>query len=613
MLFLYAKGFRSTPARSCLMVWMTEAQFQDMMQQLIAAGLVTAKSSDEFAFRHAMLQDAVYATLLRRERRDLHRIVAETLERLSADSPDRQLADLAYHYYAAEAWQPAFDYSRRVGERAQALYAPHEAVEHFTHALKAEQYLQHDPSPDLFRARGLAYETLGEFERARADFEDALAAARPRHDPLAEWQSFIDLGELWAGRDYSRTGAYYRQAMELARSFDDPAILAHTLNRLANWHVNVEQPVEARRYHTEALEIFNRLNHTQGIAETLDLLGMTTMLSGDLMAAQHYYEQAVKMFRDANDQTALASSLAALSLQGANYQTNFLLSALNLVDGVRHGEQALQIAREIKWRAGEAFACIMLATAYGSRGEYDRALALFEQGTDIAEAIQHRQWMTSAYCLLGALYLDLLQLPMAQASLERALTLAREIGSRHWLRTAGGLLACTHVQQRDWAQAEIVVDSVTGDDALPQTVGQRQVWCAKIELALARRKPDQALQLIEQYLSSTPQVSLDGAHSILRIAKLQGEALLQLNRLGEAEESLRAAQSIALEQGARPLLWRICAVQARLYHAWERDAEAENKLAEAGAIVDALSLHVPDQALKTHFLSAAKASLTISD
>ena len=140
------------------------------------------------------------------------------------------------------------------------------------------------PSPTpvgVRRARGLAYETLGDFERARADYEAALRGARARCDQRAEWQALLDLGAFWAAHDYARAGEYLRQALDLARALDDPASLAHSLNRLGNWLANTGHPVEGCRRHREALALFETLGDRPGIADTLDLLGMAHVLSGD--------------------------------------------------------------------------------------------------------------------------------------------------------------------------------------------------------------------------------------------------------------------------------------------------------------------------------------------
>src|SRR2546428_3355344 len=138
-----------------------EAQLLPLIKELIAAQLVVEESAEQFAFRHALTRQAVYGQLLVRERKALHRTIAETFERLYASTLEAHLADLASHFSEAEAWEQALEYGRRAGEQAQALYAPQAAALHFTRALDAASHLSLTPPANLYRARGLAYETLG--------------------------------------------------------------------------------------------------------------------------------------------------------------------------------------------------------------------------------------------------------------------------------------------------------------------------------------------------------------------------------------------------------------------------------------------------------------------
>src|SRR6202022_769114 len=75
-----------------------EAQLLRLIKELMAAPLVVEESAEQFAFRHALTRQAVYAQLLVRERKALHRTIAETFERLYASSIEAHLADLAAHF-----------------------------------------------------------------------------------------------------------------------------------------------------------------------------------------------------------------------------------------------------------------------------------------------------------------------------------------------------------------------------------------------------------------------------------------------------------------------------------------------------------------------------------
>src|SRR5205085_12271634 len=271
--------------------------------------IIREQGIDGYDFSHDKLREGAYAALSRARRRLLHRRVADARERLSASSPDAYLADLAYHFYKAGAWEKALAYGQRAGEQAYRLYAPRAAIEQFTRALDAAQRGSIPPPALLYRLRGQAYETLGEFEHAQADCKTTLQIAQSARNLHAEWQALMDLGFLWAQCDYTQAGTCFQQALALARSMDDPLTLAHSLNRLGNWHLNVEQPLEALRSHQEALAVFQQAQDQHGIAETYDLLGMTSCLGGNLLQGSAYCQQAIALFQQFDDRQPLASSL----------------------------------------------------------------------------------------------------------------------------------------------------------------------------------------------------------------------------------------------------------------------------------------------------------------
>jgi len=513
-----------------------------------------------------LTREAVYAGLLARERKKQHGTIAETMERLYASAYDAHLAELAYHFYEAGLWEKALFYTQRAGEKAQRLYSLWAAIEHFTRVLDAAHHLGVLPPPAIYRARGQAYETLGDFEHARSDYEQALDAARTAQDAIAEWQSFVDLGALWAERDYTQTSAFFQRAYEHARAMGQPPLLARSLNRVGNWHLNVEEPLEALRCHQEALAIFQQLNDPHGIAETLDLLRGALSISNTMVA----------------DATTLAELLPDV-------------------------EMALKIAREIGQRSGEAYALYQLGLCLSAQGEYGRALDALGQSLLIAEELEHRQWMIAAHWATGALYLDLLSPLIALHHLKQALRLSHEFSSRHWINTTTGSLASALILQGELVQAEALLNTEFSGDAPAQTMGQRMAWCARAELALARGDPELALQITERLSASAANISEQ--RGIPRLSKLRGEVLIALSRAAEAETALRSAREMTTTQGASSLLWRICVTLGTLYQTQSREAEAEQAFSTAHAIIEELAANIPDGEVQEHFLRESEALL----
>jgi len=566
------------------------------------------RGDQEYAFKHDLIRDVAYETLSRADRRLLHNRLVGWIELIGGERVEEYLDLLAHHAMQAGAWEKALEYAQRAGEQAQGLYASRTTIEQFTRALDAAQHLGRVAAPTIYQARGQAYEILGEFEHARGDYERALEIARSVHDAGAEWQSLIALGFLWAQRDYTQTGAYYQQALALARSMGDPLTLAHSLNRLGNWHLNIEQPHDALGSHQEALTLFQQAHNQHGLAATYDLLGMTSFIGSDLVQATTYYQQAVALFQQLDDRQGLASSLKLLGDLGGVYQSETVVpTSISFAESLRFGELALKIAREIGQRSAEAFALLGLGQYLGPRGEYARALEVAQASLALSEQIEHRQWMTYGYWEVGVLYLDLLALPEARQHLEQALALAQEIGSLHWMRIVSAFLARAYLLQEDLTQAESILTAALEPGAAMQTIGQRLVWAACADLALARSDPGRALDITDRLIASA--ANLSSERVIPRLWKLRGEALAALGQVAEADTMLRAAQATAHEQGLRPWLWRICLALGKLYQALARKGEAEQAFLTARTLIEELAANVPDERLREHFLSQATAML----
>ncbi len=605
---------------------MDEPKLLHVIQQLIMAQLVVEESADQFAFRHALTREAVYATPMQRERKALHQRVAETLERVYAEALDAHVADFAYHYYAAEGWTKALEYSRRAGEKAQALYAPHEAIEHFTRALEAAQRTSLPPPAEILRARGGAHETAGDFEPALKDFERALGAAQDAHDGAAEWQGLVDLGFLWASRDYARTGEYFRRALDLAQAMADLKLHAHSLNRLGNWLVNIGQPEEGLQMHRQALGIFEAERDKPGTAETLDLIGMANALYGDMAEARKQSEQAIALFRELDNKRGLVSDIAVLNVD-VGFAEPVFWTRRTLDDCEREAAEALNIARQLRWPAGQAQTEWTTAVALSAFGEFGKGLAHARGALRITMEIEHRQWMAAAYSTLGQVYTAMLQPDAALQNLEAGLPLARELGSAYWIGNITAYLAQAHLLKNKPQRAEAALQAAMpafnlsaalrraqGDssgqiltqglrDHAPHNLPERRMVWAWGEVVFAQGNPDAALHIAEQLIESAP--GEDRTQPIPALLNLKGKALAALGRFDEAERALQEAKSGAQERGARPFQWQIHAALARLYQHIRREDDTERELAAAREIIQTLGTTIDDPALRESFTRAA--------
>lgn len=108
------------------------------LRKLVAAGLVFAKGMPPrvtYTFKHALIQDAAYQSLVNKRRRQFHAAIAEKLEAHFPDVVETQPEVLAHHFAGAGEGRRAVDYLLRAGKRAQARSADREAIGHFEKGL----------------------------------------------------------------------------------------------------------------------------------------------------------------------------------------------------------------------------------------------------------------------------------------------------------------------------------------------------------------------------------------------------------------------------------------------------------------------------------------------
>src|SRR6476646_10645116 len=109
------------------------------LEKLEGSDLVRRLSEQELAylFKHALVQDTAYASLLKHDRKELHRFVAESLEHAYPERLDENAGLLAYHYTQCGNDVKIFEYATRAANVAAKVFAHAEARAYYSQALAA--------------------------------------------------------------------------------------------------------------------------------------------------------------------------------------------------------------------------------------------------------------------------------------------------------------------------------------------------------------------------------------------------------------------------------------------------------------------------------------------
>ena len=256
-----------------------EAELERGLREGIGAGvLVTDSSTGTYAFRHALLQEVVYADLLPSEQVRLHASYA----RLLAAEPGGVAAELAHHCLASHDLVGALRASIGAARQAEVALAPAETLRHLSSALRLWERVP-DPAAvtgtdrvDLLLRAAATANAAGERQRAAGLAEEAAATADATADPAQVAVAHERLGQylLHAGRTEEALRAQ-ASAVALVPAQPPTRLRARVTAAMAQALINAERQDEARRWCEEALKVARAIG---SVDEEADILVTQAMI-----------------------------------------------------------------------------------------------------------------------------------------------------------------------------------------------------------------------------------------------------------------------------------------------------------------------------------------------
>ena len=186
------------------------------LQRLDLVVEMRRRPAPEYRFRHGLVQEVAYATLVEATRRRLHGRVGEALEEMYRESPEDGYALLARHFTEADEPGKAVDYLLKAGDAARALYADEEALAHYRKARDFLARLGDDrrARETLFKM-ALTHHLAFDFESAEEAYDEAFCCKvdeRPRLEPTERLETAAARPDhLVPGDVYSTEGVFFAE------------------------------------------------------------------------------------------------------------------------------------------------------------------------------------------------------------------------------------------------------------------------------------------------------------------------------------------------------------------------------------------------------------------
>ena len=425
------------------------------LRQLVEAELVYQRGvppQATYTFKHALIQDAAYQSLLRSTRQQYHQRIVQVLAEQFPETVETQPELLAHHYTEAGLNAPAVVYWQRAGQRASERSAYAEAISHLRKGLEVLQVLPDTPArlqqelelqttlgPALIATKGYGApevahiysrarelcQQMGEtpdlfpvlrglwvFHEARAEMlvaqelaEQLLVLAQSLQNPVhlieahrALGNTLFWLGEFAPARVHLEQGiALYDFQQHRALAFlygTDPAVICLSYAAWALWVLGY--PDQAHRRSAEALTLAQELSHSPTLAVALAWVTFLHQSCWEVSLAQERAEALMRLAAEQGFQFWLAVGTA---------RRDWAL----IQQGRQNAEEMAQLRQRLAAYCAtgsepeRAYWLALLAEAYGTAGQAEEGLGLLREALVVAETSGEHYWEAELYRLKGEL------------------------------------------------------------------------------------------------------------------------------------------------------------------------------------------------------------------
>jgi predicted ATPase/class 3 adenylate cyclase len=406
----------------------------------------------EYAFKHALTQEATYQGILERKKMEFHHQVGEGIETLYRERLEEYYGELAYHYARSADKEKAVDYLIKAGDRCKQLYANQDAIRYFNDALSMLDELGETNEHEMQRLKTLeslgdVYNTIGKHEDAIAYFEKALGTKQGLSPTrLAELYFKIGYACHWLGQHDKEIKT--AQAGLAVLGDDIPCPQAALLfENLRQGYQHTGDWANMYEYASRNAAIVRELGYFDGIHKVYAGISYTNgIMKGEREYAVLWAKEGMEICERHNDKKGIAECCHALG--DAFFGMNFR-------EAIHWHEKSISIAEDIGYADIMMYSHVDIGVMLVIlREELEEAEEHLRAGLDIANEIGNSEYAEWAHRYLGELYFYVKQeLNKAEEHFKSSADIAGKVGYSADVALAYGHLGELYCAKQEWDKA----------------------------------------------------------------------------------------------------------------------------------------------------------------
>lgn len=383
-----------------------------------------------YIFRHSLLREAAYSMQLRARLQQLHKLIAEAIERLYADRIDERFVDLAFHYEQAGVFDKTCSYLRKAGDYARRNFQNQQALdlyEKLLHLLGSEQDIASQIKTLL--KKGKIQELIGKWDECEDTYKRALELAKQHRDVILLGRAHNSMGRVVMLRgDYTEAMRYYQKSVLLFESVEDKYGFAEVYGNLGNLYFRQGKYEDAKKYFQNSLAIGQEVRGYIVDSQIVANLGLTYMNQGNFDEGIRQQQEQLAYCQAHNDKPGMATIHTYIGI--------VLQEKGDYEEALFHFQAGLDLATELGNKHLTAVGIGNIGLIYERQGKYNDAMELYVKDLELTEELGDKQGQSIALGFIGQLLNIQGDFHKAIEYMQKALMLCEELGYQKGLAKA---------------------------------------------------------------------------------------------------------------------------------------------------------------------------------
>lgn len=476
-----------------------------------------AMNEIKYIFRHSLLREVVYDMQLHTRLKQLHLIVAESIEQLYPDTIQERYVDLAFHYEQAAIEDKTTEYLEKAAVYAKRNFQNAQSIRYYNRLLEQKSIKKDkEKTATVLLSKGGVHELIGEWEACEKIYKKGLKLINETENEFLKGRANTKLGYL-----LMLTGRYDK----------------------------------ARQLFEKALAHFAQEDDQIGTVRAFGNLGNLFFRQGDYRAALDYFKKTIQQSENLPYHTTSAQIVSNLGLTYMNLG--------QYDEGIAVQQKQLKTSKKHQDRRGTATLYVNLGIVHFEKGDYDNALECYEKGLELSEILGNKLLTSIAIGCIGSVYQQKGDYQKAADNFVRDLELCEQLGDKQGIAIALGLLGELRSIEGDWSLA---IDYLNHCVNLSRELGYQKGIAKAVNNLGDIFYQKEEYQKAAEYYQEAINVARKIKNKLVLGSSLVERALtaIGLGEINHAEELAHEAGQIARDLGNPELVFESQSLDAQL-------------------------------------------------